>query len=172
MPPSRPTLPNSQSLSFKNLSKAPSLTAEAFNYPNALKRTCSEDFRAGFSWAIFTHVRCFVYRAMTCWLVFVPSSILPMGFFVLFFWVCVCVCVNGAPHAHIAKTKEPITRAGGGDTFKGHAFLSRVYIWWEGWWLMLKTSTFEPCDIICQLGSGPDSVDGVKAVFWKTDYQA
>ena len=21
-------------------------------------------------------------------------------------------------------------------------------------------------------GSGPDSVDGVKAVFWKTDYQA
>jgi hypothetical protein len=31
--------------------------------------------------------------------------------------------------------------------------------------LRLKTSTFKPCHIICQLGSAQDNVDGVKAVF-------
>ena len=36
---------------------------------------------------------------------------------------------------------------------------------WEGRCLRLKTSTFKPCHIICQRGLGPNSVDGVKAVF-------
>ena len=30
---------------------------------------------------------------------------------------------------------------------------------------LIRTSTFKPCHIICQLGSGPNNVNGVKAVF-------
>ena len=42
----------------------------------------------------------------------------------------------------------------------------------EGGCLRLETCTFKPCHIICQLGSGLDSVDGVKAVFFKTNFWA
>ena len=35
----------------------------------------------------------------------------------------------------------------------------------EGRCLRLKTSTFKPCHIICQLGSALDNADGVKARF-------
>ena len=31
--------------------------------------------------------------------------------------------------------------------------------------MKLKTSTFKPCHVICQLGLALDNVDGVKAVF-------
>ena len=89
------------------------------------------------------------------------SSILPLVF------------VNEAPRALIAKSKkQPITRAGG-DTFKKSYILAsclstngRVGV------LRLKASTLKPWHIICQLGSGLDSVDGVKAVFLKTTFQA
>ena len=36
----------------------------------------------------------------------------------------------------------------------------------------LKTSAFQPCHIICQLGSGLDSVDGVKAMFLEPTFRA
>ena len=36
---------------------------------------------------------------------------------------------------------------------------------WEGRCLVLKTSTFKPCHIICQLGLALDNVDGVEAEF-------
>jgi hypothetical protein len=34
-----------------------------------------------------------------------------------------------------------------------------------------KTSTFEPCHIICQLGSALDNVNGVKAVFLEPSFR-
>jgi hypothetical protein len=37
--------------------------------------------------------------------------------------------------------------------------------------LRLKTSTFKPCYIICQLGSALDNVDGVKAVFLEPSFR-
>ena len=40
-----------------------------------------------------------------------------------------------------------------------------------GWCLRLKKSTFKPYHIICQLGSGLDSVDVVKAVFLKPTFR-
>ena len=35
----------------------------------------------------------------------------------------------------------------------------------------LKTSTFKPCHIICQLGLARDNVDGVKAVFLESTFR-
>ena len=42
---------------------------------------------------------------------------------------------------------------------------------WEGRCLRLKTSTFKRCHIICQLGSGPDDVDGVKAMYLEPTFR-
>ena len=45
-----------------------------------------------------------------------------------------------------------------------HSYLMSRYRW-EGRCWRLKTSTFKPCHIICQLGSARDKVNGVKVVF-------
>jgi hypothetical protein len=37
--------------------------------------------------------------------------------------------------------------------------------------LRLKTSTFKPCHIICQLGLALDNVDGVKGVFIELSFR-
>ena len=96
---------------------------------------------------------------MTCWIVFVPSptayysSLLPLVF----------VC--GAPRALIAKTESNQSQGRHSTLLK--VLYSCLMSWyrWEGRCLRLRTSTFKPCHIIYQLGSGPESVDGVKAVF-------
>ena len=75
------------------------------------------------------------------------------------------VLVNEAPHAMIAKTNNDQSHGREATLLKVlHSCLMSRY-GWEGQCLRLKTSTFEPCHIICQLGSGLDSVDGMKAVF-------
>jgi hypothetical protein len=57
-----------------------------------------------------------------CWVVFVPSP----NALLLTYRTIGLIFVNGAPHAHIAKTKkQPITRVGG-HTFKGHIALPHV----------------------------------------------
>ena len=68
----------------------------------------------------------FIYLAMTCWIVFVPSpnalllSFLPSVF------------VNGAPCALIAKTKSNQSQGREGNTFKGSIFLPMSRYRWEG----------------------------------------
>ena len=42
---------------------------------------------------------------------------------------------------------------------------------WEGRCLRLKTSTFKPCHIICQLSLTLNNVDDVKAVFLKPTFR-
>ena len=75
------------------------------------------------------------------------------------------VFVNGALRALIAKTKSNKSQGREATFLKVlHSCLISRYRW-EGRCLKLKTSTFKPCHIICQLGSELDSVDGVKAVF-------
>ena len=89
------------------------------------------------------------------------SSILPSVF------------VNEASRALIAKTKkQPITRKGREATLLNvmHSCLMSRYRW-EGQCVRLKTSTFKPCDIICQLGSALDDVDGVKAMFLEPTFR-
>ena len=34
-----------------------------------------------------------------------------------------------------------------------------------------KTSTFKPCQIICELGSAIDNVDGVEAKFYEPSFR-
>ena len=81
------------------------------------------------------------------------SSILPSVF------------VNEAPGALMAKTKSNQSQGREATLLKVlHSCLVSRHQW-EGQCLRLKTSTFKPCHIICQLGSGLDSVGGVKAVF-------
>ena len=81
------------------------------------------------------------------------SSILPSVF------------VNEAPCALIGKTKSNQSQVHEAILLKVlHSCLVSRYRW-EGPCLRLKTSTFKPCHIICQLGLVLDSVDGVKAVF-------
>ena len=73
--------------------------------------------------------------------------------------------VNGAPCAFIAKTICNQSKRQEVTLLKVlHSCLISRYQW-EGQCLRLKASTFKPCHIICQLGSGLDSVNGVKVVF-------
>ena len=60
---------------------------EAPNYPGAPTRTRSGDFPIGFSEVAFTHVRCAIYQAMTCWIVFVPS---PNALLLIYFTIGFC----------------------------------------------------------------------------------
>ena len=97
---------------------------------------------------------------MTCWIVSIPHPQLPYYSSIL-----PSVFVNGAPCALIAKTKSNQSQGQEVTLAKVlHSCLASRYQW-EGRCLRLKTSTFKPCHIICQLGSGLDNVDNVKAVF-------
>ena len=81
------------------------------------------------------------------------SSILPSVF------------VNGTPHALVAKIKNNQSQGREATLLKVlHSCLVSRFRW-EDMCLRLRTSNFEPCHIICQLGSGLESVGGVKAVF-------
>ena len=103
---------------------------------------------------------------MTCWIVVVPSpnalllsSISPLVF------------VNGAPHALIAKTKSNQSQKPEATLLKVlHSCLMSRYRW-EGQCSRLKTSTFKPCHISCQLGLGLDSVDGAKGMFLDSTFR-
>ena len=76
------------------------------------------------------------------------------------------VFVNGAPCALLAKTKkQPITRAGDHTFESSYILASSLGIDGEGRCLRFETSAFNPYHVLCQLGSGLDNVDGVKAVF-------
>ena len=95
-----------------------------------------------------------------CWIVLVPSpNALPSVF------------VDGAPHALIAKTKSNQSQEWEVTLLKVlHSCLMCRYRW-EGRCLRLKTSTFKPCHIICQLGSAINNVDGVKTVFLEPTFR-
>ena len=85
--------------------------------------------------------------------------------------ILLSVFVDGAPRVLIAKTKSNPSQGAGGDTSKVlHSCLMSKYRW-EGECLRLKTFTFKPCYIICQLGLGLDSVDGVKVVFLEPTFR-
>ena len=87
------------------------------------------------------------------------SSILPSVF------------VNEAPCALIAKIKSNQLEGLEATILKIlHSCLVSRYQW-EGRCLRLKTSSFKSCHIICQLGSGLDSVDGVKVVFLERTFR-
>jgi hypothetical protein len=87
------------------------------------------------------------------------SSILPSVF------------VDEAPRALIAKTKSNQSQGREVTLLKVlHSCLMST-CQWEGRRLRLKTSTLKPCHIICQLGSKPNSVDGVKAVFLEPTFR-
>jgi hypothetical protein len=75
--------------------------------------------------------------------------------------------INEGPCALMAtKTKSNLSQGQEATLLKGPTFLPHVHIpMGRLGCLSLKTSTFKPCRIIRQLGSGLDSVDGVKAVF-------
>ena len=78
--------------------------------------------------------------------------------------------VNGAPCALVAKTKSNQSQGREATLLKVlHSSLMSRY-GWEGRCLKLETSTFKPCHIICQLGSGLGSVNGVKVVFLKPTF--
>jgi hypothetical protein len=77
------------------------------------------------------------------------------------------VFISEAPRAVIAETKNNQSQEHEVALLKvlQSCLMSRYR--WEGQFLRLKTSTFKPCHIICQLELGLDSVDGVEAVFLK-----
>ena len=78
---------------------------------------------------------------------------------------------NGAPSGLIAKTKSNQSQGREATLLKVlHSCLMSRYRW-EGWCLRLKTSTFKPCHIICQLSSALDNVDGVKAGFLEPSFR-
>ena len=81
------------------------------------------------------------------------------------------VFVNEAPRALIAKTKSNQSQGREATLLKVLYYCLMSRYQWEGQCLRLKTSTFEPCHIICQLGSALDNVDGVKAVFLEPSYR-
>ena len=75
-----------------------------------------------------------------------------------------------SPHALIAKSKSSQSQGAGGGTFKCPIFLPCVEVLMGGSGLRLKNSTFKPCHIIGQLGSGPYSVDGVEGRVLRTNF--
>ena len=75
------------------------------------------------------------------------------------------VFVSEAPRALITKTKNNQPQGQEATLLRSYILASCLGIDGMGQCLKLKTSTFKPCHIICQLGLGLDSVDGVKAVF-------
>ena len=88
------------------------------------------------------------------------SPILPLDF------------VNEAPHALIAKTKNNQSQGQEATLLKVlHSCLMPRFRWEEGRCSRLKTSTFEPCHIICQLGLALENVDGVKAMFLEPTFR-
>jgi hypothetical protein len=75
------------------------------------------------------------------------------------------VFVNGAPSGLIAKTESNQSQ-GREATILEVLYLCLMSRYrWEDQCLRLKTSTFKPCYIICQLGLTLDNIDGVKAMF-------
>ena len=84
----------------------------AFNYPNAPTRTCSGDFRVGFSYVSFTHVHCWLnYQVMML------DSFCP---------ILKCLTTHILPSCPRSEDqKQPITRAGG-NTFEGPTILPHV----------------------------------------------
>ena len=85
------------------------------------------------------------------------------------------VFVNGAPRALIAKTKSNQSQGREATPLRVlySCLMSRYR--WEGRCLSLifiiNTSTFKPCHNICQLGSAPDNVDGLKVMFYRTKFR-
>ena len=80
------------------------------------------------------------------------------------------VFVNGAPCALIVKTTGNQSQGWEATLLKAlHSCLMSRYQW-EGQCLRLKTSTFKPCQIICELGLALDNVDGVKVVFFSFNF--
>jgi hypothetical protein len=81
------------------------------------------------------------------------------------------VFVNEAPRALIIKTKSNQSQGREATLLKVlySCLMSRYR--WEGRCLRLKTSTFKPCHIICQLGSALDNVDDVKAGFLEPSFR-
>jgi hypothetical protein len=68
------------------------------------------------------------------------------------------VSVDAAPSGLIAKTKSNQSQGREATLLEvPYSCLMSRYRW-EGWCLRLKTSTFEPCHIICQLGPALDNV--------------
>ena len=106
---------------------------------------------------MFEHFHYFIYQSMTCMIGFVPS---PNALLLI---ILLSFSVDGAPHALIAKTKGT-NHKGWRQHFKilHSCLMSRCP--WEGEdrCLMLKTSPFEPCQLISQLGSALDNVDGAR----------
>jgi hypothetical protein len=77
-------------------SKALSVMAEAPIYHGAPTKTCCKEFRVGFGLVALTHVRRFSYRAMTCWIVFVPS---PNALPLIYLTIAFRQCSSSRPHS-------------------------------------------------------------------------
>ena len=134
-------LPNNQSLyvgmvasiSANTLSHSRGIRLFQCNYKNLLWR-----FSSTSSEITFTHVHCFfIYRAMTCWIIFVPSpNVLPLIYIIISFF---CLLIK----LLIAKTKSNKSQGLEATLLKVlHACLISRYRW-EGWCLRLKTSVFK-----------------------------
>ena len=81
------------------------------------------------------------------------------------------VFVNEDPRALIAKTKSNLSQGRETTLLKAlHSCLVSRYRW-KSRCLRLKTSTYKPCHIICQLGSTLYNVDGVKTVFLEPTFR-
>ena len=81
------------------------------------------------------------------------------------------VFVNEAPPTLIGQTTSNQSQGQEATLSKvQHSCLMSRYRW-EGRCLRLTTSTFKPCHIICQLGSGLDSDDGAKALFLEPTFR-
>ena len=85
--------------------------------------------------------------------------------------ILLSVFVNEAPSGLIAKTNNNQSQGREATPLEVlySCLMSRYR--WEGQCLRLKTSTFKPCRIICQLGSALDNVDGVKVVFLEPSFR-
>ena len=77
---------------------------------------------------------------------------------------------NGVPRVLIAKPKSNQSQGLEITILKVlHSCLISRY-WWMGRCLRVKTSAFNPCNIICQLRSGLDSVGVWRLCFWKPSH--
>ena len=88
-----------------------------------------------------------------------------------FSFILPSVIVNEVPCGLIAKTKSNQPQGREVTLLKVlHSYLISRYQC-EGRCLRCKTSTFKPCHIVGQLGSGLDGVDGVKAVLLESTFR-
>jgi hypothetical protein len=92
----------------------------------------------------FMHVQCFIYQAMTRWIIFEDR---PYALLLIYLTVSFCYA---APCTRIAKTKSNRSQGPKATLLNVlHFCLISRYHQWEGWCLRLETSNFKPCHVLC-----------------------